>query len=250
MLPLQLVPVSGLPTGQRASVSLTMIHSSFYRGLEAAQHLGPPAHDCPDGGLDQPAVRAAAATALLDHLLASTDLRTWACRRGCDSCCHHPVGVTFAEAVGLAAAVEDLGPLTAPLRERIAAAAAATRDVAWEQLAATPCPLLADGSCTVYGARPLACRAFGSTDADACRRLAAGERVDLPFDRAAFGLGLGIGQALGGDHRELRAALAAILATGADDVHASKLAFASARPAGGQAPRGDRPAPPAGDGGR
>ena len=33
-----------------------------------------------------------------------------------------------------------------------------------------PCPLLVDGACSVYQARPLICRSFNSFDANACAR--------------------------------------------------------------------------------
>lgn len=72
-----------------------------------------------------------------------------ACRRGCAFCCHVDVSVTPLEAIrlwhraGEAAAVES----------------AARR---------APCPMLVDGACSQYEARPYACRAVFSPDAKRC----------------------------------------------------------------------------------
>ena len=200
-----------------------MVHSAFYRGLEHAQRAL---------AAGRPAERAAAAHRLLDELVAPGQ-PAWACRAGCAHCCRHPVGVTFAEALRLRDAVRALPPAEAA---RIAAAVTATaqarRGQPWRALAGVPCPLLDGDRCAVYAARPLGCRGWGSTDATACARNADGEPVAIPFDREAFGLGLGIGSALAGGsgHRELRAALAAVL-TAADDAAAPQ-AFAAARTAG------------------
>ncbi len=71
------------------------------------------------------------------------------CRRGCAFCCYVDVVVTPLEAIRLA----RRGTVRAP------AAVAGPRQ---------PCPLLEDGACSVYAARPLACRAIFSTDAGQC----------------------------------------------------------------------------------
>jgi len=71
------------------------------------------------------------------------------CRRGCAFCCYVDVVVTPLEAIRLARG----GPPRAP--------AVVSRP-------RSPCPLLADGVCSVYAARPLACRAIFSTDVGQC----------------------------------------------------------------------------------
>ena len=201
-----------------------MVHTAFYRGLERAQrslHAGGP-----------PAARAASAHRLLDDLVAATKA-TWACRAGCAHCCRHPVGVTFDEALALCSAIRALPAATAVrVAADVTAAAQAVRGESWRALAGVPCPLLDGDRCAVYAARPLGCRAWGSTDAQACARNAAGEAVAIPFDAQAFGLGLGIGRALAGEpgHRELRAAVAAVLTAADDD--AARTAFATLPAAG------------------
>ncbi len=191
-----------------------MVHSAFYRGLEAAQtRLAASGRSLRE--------RAAAATSLADELGRRSRSFPWACRAGCAHCCHHPVGLTAAEAVQLHAAIVLQPPHWRDVLERrIVAAAAATRDLPWLQLAGQPCPLLVDGQCAAYAARPLACRAWGSANADACAGNAAGTAVAVPFDRTTFGLGLGIGHALAdaNGHRELRSALAALFAAADADL--------------------------------
>lgn len=198
-------------------------HGEFYRGVEAARAAFA-------GGADRaPEPLARAAFGAADRLAATTAAAAGlACGRGCDHCCHFPVGVSFPEAVLLAAAVR-----TEPaLRARVLAAAAATADVAWTALVGAPCPLLVDGACAAYGARPVACRALASRDADACARALAGEPGAVPRDDEAWWRGLGVAHALrdasGLPARELRSALAALLM----DARDAATAFAAARSAG------------------
>jgi len=100
--------------------------------------------------------------------------RPLACREGCDYCCHMRVVVTEVEAVALASYI--LGSLTKSelrtLSERITATAARTRGMTDEEWGAArvPCPLLVDGRCSAYAARPLECRGYNSEDAEACHR--------------------------------------------------------------------------------
>lgn len=73
-----------------------------------------------------------------------------ACRRGCDGCCRH-LTLLPVEAYALARALAELpAALAAEIRER---ARHASPD--------GPCPLLADGACLLYAARPLICRSHG-----------------------------------------------------------------------------------------
>lgn len=100
---------------------------------------------------------------VLDGRIASTVARTleahpdWPCRRGCDTCCRSlkqlPV-VTRAEWDRLAGALQKLPDDTRQLvRKRLQFASATDR----------VCPFLdtAKGECTVYEARPVACRSYG-----------------------------------------------------------------------------------------
>jgi hypothetical protein len=198
-------------------------HGEFYRGVEAASRSAPPGAD--------PAHRAAAALAALDALLvpdAWTPPR--ACRPGCAHCCSFPVGIAFGEALLLAAAIAG----NAEVRRRIAAETAATAALADQELVGRPCPLLVDAACAAYAARPAPCRALASADAAACERALSGD-PDVPRDEAAYWRGLGVAHWLAADvpagRRELRAALAAVLAAAGDPA----AAFAAARPAPGTA---------------
>lgn len=195
----------------------------YYRGAEAAGCAIAAA-----GSGDAAAVAAAVHTGLEALLRDTPAAARRACHRGCDSCCHYPVGVTFGEAVLLARAVGA----DARLRERVLVGAAATAGVPWHDLVGTACPLLVGGACAAYAVRPLPCRALASRDDVACgRALAAPATAEVPRDEAAFWRGLGAAAALAGTNglgtRELRAAVAALLALGE-----TAAAFTRARPAG------------------
>jgi Fe-S-cluster containining protein len=114
-----------------------------------------------------------------------------ACRAGCNYCCHQVVSARAPEVFLLARAIAALpddarGRLAA--RIRAAAAAAAGLTVAERHRRNLPCPVLEDGRCALYADRPLACRAFASTDVDACARAFAHEPVAIPVPRAAMEL--------------------------------------------------------------
>lgn len=82
------------------------------------------------------------------------------CRPGCSSCCLYPVHVTVAEGVLLYRALGARGRWTASLQARL--------DDHWRKvglmapevwfLAEIPCPLLEQGKCLGYTARPMVCR--------------------------------------------------------------------------------------------
>jgi hypothetical protein len=196
--------------------------SDYYRGVEVAQQALA-------GAAASPQARAAAVHEAMAGPFADTPLAAQhACRAGCDHCCHLPVGITFGETLRLVDALAAL-PAVAP---RVADAARATAHRSWRELATLPCPLLQDRRCCVHDARPLPCRALASTDADACARGLRGS-ANVPVDDAAFVRGLGAAAALAAadapvGRRELRSALAAVLA--AKGPHERAAAFAAARP--------------------
>jgi uncharacterized protein len=73
-----------------------------------------------------------------------------ACRAGCDGCCRH-LSLLVVEGVALSAALHELpGGLAEHIRQRARNAAADD-----------PCPLLEDGLCLLYAARPIICRSHG-----------------------------------------------------------------------------------------
>ncbi len=72
-----------------------------------------------------------------------------ACRAGCDACCRH-LSVFAVEAAALKAALKSRPPEEADRIRRLAATAPSGR-----------CPLLHDGLCLLYEARPVICRTHG-----------------------------------------------------------------------------------------
>ncbi|MFZ5941218.1 MAG: YkgJ family cysteine cluster protein [Bacteroidota bacterium] len=96
-----------------------------------------------------------------------------ACRRGCSWCCHQAVFGVSHEFVYLRNWLErNLDP---KVLEGITKRAGAKQAVT-EKLSATarlqhkaPCPLLENGACMAYSARPMACRIYLSSDEGSCR---------------------------------------------------------------------------------
>ncbi|MFZ5569162.1 MAG: YkgJ family cysteine cluster protein [Thermodesulfobacteriota bacterium] len=72
------------------------------------------------------------------------------CRRGCDDCCRH-ISVFAVEAVAMARALSRLSRADLAMFRRQAAAAQPDG----------PCPLLDQGICRLYAARPIICRTHG-----------------------------------------------------------------------------------------
>mgnify|MGYP001184386627 FL=1 len=175
-------------------------HREFYVGLERAAAARA-------GHTD-----AAGAQAVHQTLAADEGPRS-ACRSGCDHCCHFPVGVRFSEALLLAASISA----DVRLRAIVQRAAEVSRPKSWQELAGEPCPLLAEGHCARYDARPTPCRALRSFDADACRGALQGTRA-VPRDERAWWRGLGAAASLDDEigPRELRSAVASLLALGSD----------------------------------
>ena len=93
-----------------------------------------------------------------------------ACRAGCAHCCHIPVALSGKEAELLAKAsgrtiTEPRAPIRPALLSDPAQVEAATaRLQQWPT--GTPCPFLVDSACSVYAARPLACRVLINLDDD------------------------------------------------------------------------------------
>ena len=105
------------------------------------------------------------------------------CRSGCTACCHGPFDISVADAVLVAAAVNQLEPAIrsgvlarseAQLAEvkrlepawsapyDIAAIGEARFDQLTDDLADRPCPALdLAGACTIYAHRPFVCRVMG-----------------------------------------------------------------------------------------
>jgi len=110
-----------------------------------------------------------------------------ACAAGCSMCCHNWIPVTAPEALLIAAHLRGADLAAARAAEMAHAAEAGRgldRDQRLEQRLA--CPLLAEGLCSIYALRPLACRSFFSLSLDACRGIFEGRTEDLPAWRPAM----------------------------------------------------------------
>lgn len=121
-----------------------------------------------------------------------------ACKKGCDHCCHIPVSLSRSEATHLAA-VSEKRMATAPVGAvRVASELEQLRSgetpygvdpQRWSHHVGQPCPFLRDGECTVWDARPLACRYYYTMDADnlLCRLISDKTGVEVPqFNMLAF----------------------------------------------------------------
>lgn len=147
------------------------------------------------------------------------------CREGCHWCCHLKVSVTAPEVFWIAAYLQREAPPSqlSAATERAARLAQDPRIFSSDAKAEghIPCPLLSErGACTVHAVRPLTCRGYTSTNAEACRRMLDDDAeivtMNEPLARelAAVSLGLlgGIGAAgLRGELLELTAALHIVL---------------------------------------
>ena len=122
---------------------------------------------------------------MADGLIAQSHNRPPACGAGCAHCCHQTVGVIPPEVFAIHAHLratrtpDELDAVAA----RIRAADDRTRGMATLDRVSPdlPCPFLVDQRCSIYEARPLACRGTNSLDASACER-----SLHDPATRAAF----------------------------------------------------------------
>lgn len=104
-----------------------------------------------------------------------------ACGSGCTYCCNLQVEISVPELASLVAYVEEnfSKAETEALRARVQEAERRTRGLnSYERLfARVPCPLLSDGQCSVYPARPLVCRGYNSYNWAICAQ-------DLSYPRS------------------------------------------------------------------
>jgi Fe-S-cluster containining protein len=92
-----------------------------------------------------------------------------ACAKGCNFCCHTFVALTPPEAFRLAETVRAMKAGTMePDAIRARAQPLIGVSPADRMGARLPCPLLVEGGCSVYRARPLVCRQATSTNLAAC----------------------------------------------------------------------------------
>lgn len=97
--------------------------------------------------------------------------KSLACKPGCTFCCELKVEISAFEAAAIWAGMH--GDEWAERRNAVTAAAPRTASLNTEarRRARLACALLADGQCSVYAARPYACRGLFATDAADCERV-------------------------------------------------------------------------------
>jgi Fe-S-cluster containining protein len=165
--------------------------------------------------------------ALWAHVVAGDDPGNArpACTRGCSHCCHQRVELTAPEVFVLARALRAHPDARRDaLIAETAAAAEGLDGNAYHQRQIRCALLGADGACTAYDARPIACRRYHSTDVEICRAVHADPTLDiriptahsLQWNLSALVLGWLEGLAHAGrppHHYELHAALRIALAS-------------------------------------
>lgn len=109
-----------------------------------------------------------------------------ACRKGCAHCCHISVTISAVEAavIGRQVGVRPAQPRKAVKLQSIQALQGALAEVQAISARAetTPCPFLVDNACSIYEARPMACRLLLNLDDDALLcRLIPGQAVPVPY---------------------------------------------------------------------
>lgn len=95
------------------------------------------------------------------------------CKKGCDFCCHQPVYALDYELQFLNSFIKQ----NFSEQKKITIQSQANKNrkklskLSDEEIlnSKQPCPLLKDGSCSVYEARPMACRIYLSTNVNSCK---------------------------------------------------------------------------------
>jgi Fe-S-cluster containining protein len=107
-----------------------------------------------------------------------------ACRRGCAHCCHTFVSARAPEILFVKNAIPGRERETARAAVEEAYAVTGLLGLAARGGVACPCPMLRDGACLVYAARPTTCRTAVSENAEICARAfapgAAVEQIPMP----------------------------------------------------------------------
>ena len=103
------------------------------------------------------------------------------CRSGCSACCYQPVMATEAEVLLVANYVQLAfdAEAAAQVRSDVREYADRLREMGGERAGRTNqrCPMLRDGKCSVYAARPFSCVMYNSTSRATCEtQFALGER--------------------------------------------------------------------------
>lgn len=96
------------------------------------------------------------------------------CKKGCEFCCHQPVFANVHEMLLVVHYIKhhfEVGELQS-VREKARIKCEKTDVTTLHELMkhSHPCPLLKNGSCSVYPVRPMACRIYLSSDVNSCIR--------------------------------------------------------------------------------
>jgi Fe-S-cluster containining protein len=106
-----------------------------------------------------------------------------ACTNGCSWCCHQLIvmtnrsdGVALLDKARATLSAQEFASVETALREQ----AAEIRSMSYEEAETRPwtCPFLRDELCTVYDARPVACRSVFSPDAGCCKAMMQADRFE------------------------------------------------------------------------
>lgn len=123
-----------------------------------------------------------------------------ACRKGCAHCCYAWVSARAPEILFAKRAVPARDREAVRASVDAAYAVTGTRDFDGREGIVAPCPLLAEGQCRIYAARPAACRTAVSADARICERAyrLGDATAQVPKPEYYLNLGAGYSVALAG----------------------------------------------------
>jgi len=117
------------------------------------------------------------------------------CKAGCSYCCSLRVAAVPAEVFLIARHLNQLSTgAQITLMDKLKIHAEAARGVGMEEHF-LPCPMLADGRCTVYAIRPAMCRKYLSLDVEECKKPDACASEDREMVVKSSALIFGTGQA-------------------------------------------------------
>jgi Fe-S-cluster containining protein len=107
------------------------------------------------------------------------------CKLGCEWCCHQPVFALDYEMEFLQNYIneyfdeETIAEISAKAKKKQDKLNGLKDDALLN--AKYPCPLLGEGACMAYEARPMACRIYLSSDVNSCKRF-----FDKPDDKSSY----------------------------------------------------------------
>jgi len=117
------------------------------------------------------------------------------CKAGCSYCCSLRVAAVPAEVFLIARHLKQLSTgAQITLMDKLKIHAEAARGVVMEEHF-LPCPMLADGRCSVYAIRPAMCRRYLSLDVEECKKPDACASEDREMVVKSSALIFGTGQA-------------------------------------------------------